>query len=264
MPYQHVIRGYGWIPDKPSIRHPKYASKRDAAPPAGLPPSVNLMPTGALPPVYDQGQLGSCTANAIAAAIEFDLTKQKAPHVFRPSRLFIYWNERQMEGTTGQDCGAAISDGITSVNKLGVCEEYIWDYDINKFATRPPQAAFVRAKLYEALQYASIDNTNLTDIKTCLAAGFPVVFGFTVYDGFESQTVAQTGVLNLPGPSEQQVGGHAVLCVGYDDASQRVIVRNSWGDGWGQKGYFTMPYAYITNPDLADDAWTIRVVGAGK
>ena len=103
-------------------------------------------------------------------------------------------------------------------------------------------------------------NRDLAQMKGCLAAGYPFVFGFTVYDAFESGVVAKTGVLNMPTSAEQVVGGHAVLCVGYDDAAQRFIVRNSWGAKWGQKGYFTMPYAYMITRGLASDFWTIRVV----
>jgi C1A family cysteine protease len=97
-------------------------------------------------------------------------------------------------------------------------------------------------------------------MKSCLADGFPFVFGFTVYESFESDEVAETGKLNMPDPSEMEVGGHAVLAVGYNDASKRFWVRNSWGKGWGKAGYFTMPYDYLLNENLSDDFWTTRIV----
>ena len=100
----------------------------------------------------------------------------------------------------------------------------------------------------------------LSQFKGCLADGYPFVFGFTVYESFESAEVGRTGVLKMPKPGEGVVGGHAVLGVGYDDTAQRFIVRNSWGRGWGQKGYFTMPYSYLLTNNLSDDFWTIRLV----
>ena len=107
----------------------------------------------------------------------------------------------------------------------------------------------------------SIDQ-NLADMKGCLASGYPFVFGFTVYDSFESQQVAQSGVLSMPAAGEAVAGGHAVLAVGYDDSKSMFIIRNSWGSGWGLAGYFYMPYAYLLDNNLSDDFWTIRTVGA--
>ena len=95
-------------------------------------------------------------------------------------------------------------------------------------------------------------------MRSCLAAGFPFVFGFSVYESFESPEVAKTGVVPMPSGNEQLLGGHAVLCVGYDDASARFLVRNSWGTGWGMAGYFTIPYDYLADRDLSDDFWTLR------
>jgi C1A family cysteine protease len=249
------IQRYGWKPDLPDHRDHLYA-----APPAvlvSLPESVDLRPH--CPAVYDQGQLGSCTANAIGAAFEFDQIKEKVAHVWRPSRLFIYYNERVMEGDVSQDAGAQIRDGIKSVATQGACSEDLWTYDITKFADQPPQNCYANAAKHLATSYQSVAQS-LSQIQGCLASGYPVVFGFTVYDSFESAQVASTGVLNMPASSESVLGGHAVLCVGYDNASQRFIVRNSWGDAWGQKGYFTMPYTYLLDSNLASDLWTIRFV----
>src|SRR5581483_6823476 len=198
------------------------------------------------------------TANAIAAAIEFDRLKQRLDD-FMPSRLFIYYNERDMEGTVASDAGAMIRDGIKVVNQFGACMESEWPYDINQFTVKPPQAAYDSAMQHKALAYLSIPQ-NLFQLKGCLAAGFPFVFGFTVYESFESEQMAQTGIMTMPKPNEQSLGGHAVLAVGYDDNTQMFIVRNSWGADWGQGGYFMMPYTYMTSPDLADDFWTIRLV----
>ncbi|MGO8919874.1 MAG: C1 family peptidase [Stellaceae bacterium] len=251
----HKIQRYGWIPDLPDARDHLYAAPAPVM--AALPPKADLRPQ--CPPVYDQGQLGSCTANAIGAAIQFDRLKQNLQPNFVPSRLFIYYNERVIEGTVSTDSGAQIRDGIKSVAQQGACPEPDWPYDISKFATQPPPADYTEALGDRAVSYSRlVQNQDL--LKGCLASGYPFVFGFTVYESFESQAVAQSGVVPMPSPSEQVVGGHAVLAVGYDDGSQRFIVRNSWGTAWGMAGYFTMPYAYVTNSNLADDLWTIRLI----
>lgn len=247
-PVRRKTRHYGWTPDLPDKRDVPFTQLMKAIP---LPATVDLR--AKCPPVYDQGELGSCTANAIAGALEFD--QKVAP--FMPSRLFIYYNERAIEGTVASDSGAQIRDGIKSVNTQGACNENEWPYDIAQFAQQPSQQCYTDALSFTAVSYYSVDQ-DLIQMKTCLAEGFPFVFGFTVYDSFEGHDVAQSGVMNLPDPSEHVVGGHAVMAVGYDDASQRLTVRNSWGPGWGQAGYFTMPYAYASDGNLATDFWTIR------
>ena len=250
-----INRKYGWAPDLPDQRDHLYSAPQPIL--AKLPPKKDLR--SGCPPVYDQGQLGSCTANAISGAIQFDQKKQRV-RTFMPSRLFIYYNERVMEGSVNSDAGAQIRDGVKSVANLGVCPESEWPYDIDKFANKPGTQCFKDATKCQAVGYQRLDSTNLNQLKGCIASGFPFVFGFTVYDGFESPNVAKTGVLDMPGPKEKVVGGHAVLAVGYDDSSQRFTVRNSWGKDWGMKGYFTIPYSYLTTTDLADDFWTIRIL----
>ena len=249
------IAGYGWVPDLPDQRDHLYAAPTQTL--AQLPPSADLRDQ--CPPVYNQGQLGSCTANAIGAAIEFDRMKQSLPD-FVPSRLFIYYNERDMEGTVDSDSGAQIRDGIKSVAKLGACNEEIWPYQIENFREKPSQEAYDDAQLDRVVSYQRLIQ-NLNQMKGCIASGFPFVFGFTVYEGFESDEVAHTGHAPLPGPNEQQIGGHAVMAVGYDDSNQWFLVRNSWGPDWGMQGYFTLPYAYVTQASLAADFWTVRMVG---
>ena len=246
---------YGWMPDLPDQRDHFYASLPEVM--ATLPPSIDLRTQ--CPAVYDQGQLGSCTANAIGAAMQFDEIKQKFPNVFMPSRLFIYYNERVIEGNVNTDSGAQIRDGIKSISKLGDCPETLWPYDISKFTQKPPQTCYDQAKKYRAVSYQRLAQ-DLNQFKGCLASGYPFVFGFTVYQSFESQQVAQTGHVQMPSSGEQVVGGHAVLAVGYDDANQWFWVRNSWGPNWGINGYFTMPYAYLLNGNLSNDFWTVRVI----
>ena len=270
LPVQRIKR-YGWMPDLPDARDHLYAAPLFSL--GALPAKVDLR-SKCPKDVYDQGQLGSCTGNAIACAIQFDRIKQKLAKAqsLTPSRLFIYWNERNVEHSVPIDGGAQIRDGIKIVNKLGVCPEPDWTYDDTpadpktnlwasnaKPAQRPPTACFATALNYQSVAYQRVDRS-LSQMKGCLASGYPFVFGFTVYESFESATVAKTGVLLMPLPNEQSVGGHAVLAVGYDDAKQTFTVRNSWGPTWGQKGYFTIPYAYLLDANLADDFWTIRVM----
>jgi C1A family cysteine protease len=245
---------YGWKPDLPDYRDFKYAASRTVL--AQLPPKVDL--TGNCPPVYDQGELGSCTANAIAGAFQFELMKQNAT-VFMPSRLFIYYNERVIENTVHSDSGAQIRDGMNTVSNTGVCSEIEWPYVINEFSQKPFATCYQDALTHLVTSFHSV-NRDINQMKGCLAEGYPFVLGFTVYQAFESQQVAQSGVLNLPQSGEAVMGGHAVLAVGYDDSQSRFIIRNSWGSDWGTSGYFTMPYDYLLNENLSSDFWTIRLV----
>jgi len=248
---------FGWVPDVPDQRDHLYSAPMPMK--GALPAKVDLR--SKCPPVLDQGTLGSCTANAIAAAVQFDRMKQKLKPAFAPSRLFIYYNERAMEGTISSDSGAMIRDGIKSISKLGDCPESEWPYVISKFTVKPPVSCYKDALKCKATQYQRVVRA-LSQFKGCLASGYPFVFGFSVYESFESNEVATTGIAPMPGHNEKLLGGHAVLAVGYDDAAQRIIVRNSWGKGWGLAGCFTLPYAYLTETNLSDDFWTVRLIAA--
>ena len=241
-------RGYGWKPKLPSIQFPMYAARVEAA---ALPPSVDLRPE--CPPVYDQGQLGSCTGNGWAGAVEFLQMKQGLT-AFTPSRLFIYYNERVADNDVNTDAGAAISDGAHVVSTQGAPPETDWPYDIAAFAEKPPQRAFDDGLKHLTVQVQQVQQ-DLTSMKEVLADGLPIVIGFVVYQSFESDAVTNTGVVPMPGHHEKKLGGHCVVVVGYDDSQSRFILRNSWGTGWGMQGYFTMPYAYLTNPRLSSDFW---------
>jgi len=253
MPRQ--IKRFGWIPDLPDQRDHIYAAPFERT--DVLPTSVDLRPN--CPPVYDQGQLGSCTANAIAAAFQFDEMKENLSPDFMPSRLFIYYNERVIEGDVSADNGAQIRDGMKTLATQGVCSEDMWPYDPTQFATQPPANCYQVALQNEATSYQRIVQ-DIGQLKGCLASGYPFVFGFTVYESFQSQAVAQSGHAPMPGPDEQVLGGHAVLAVGYDDSQQWFIIRNSWGTTWGMQGYFTLPYDYLLQRNLSSDFWTVRSV----
>jgi C1A family cysteine protease len=242
---------YGWLPDVPDNRDHMYGAVHKV--PKKLPPKKDLRLFCS--PVEDQKDLGSCTANALAGALEFLMNKDKIAFVDM-SRLFIYYNERVIEHSVKTDSGAMIRDGIKTLAKQGACSESNWPYNIAKFAAKPPKKCYTEALNYQILSYARINTVD--EMRTCIADGFPFIFGFAVYDSFETQKVAKTGIVDMPKPGENMLGGHAVLGVGYDDKSKRFIVRNSWGTDWGKKGYFTMPYDYLKNRNLADDFWTIR------
>lgn len=253
MSNQTQNRNYGWIPDLPDHRDLSFTLPLLATP---LPPKVDLH--ALCPPIYDQGQVGSCTANATAAGFDFERKRQQLPFM-TPSRLFIYYNERVIENSVNTDSGAMLRDGMKTMSKQGVCTEAMWPYNSGKVLTKPAAPCYTAALSHKALQYLRL-NQDVISMKTCLAAGFPFVFGFTVYESFESADVANTGKVPMPRPNEAVLGGHAVLAVGYSDASNRFLLRNSWGTQWGINGHFTMPYSYLVDTNLSDDFWTLRMV----
>jgi len=240
---------YGWIPDLPDKRDYKFRSYFKLVP---LPPKVDLRPQCS--PVEQQGTLGSCTAQATVGAMEFLESKRKTDL----SRLFLYYNTRLIEGTVGYDSGAMIRDAVKSAAETGVCIESLWPYCTLKYKKTPKAKCYINATTHKSTAYLRIENFD--ELKSNLAEGYPVVFGFTVYASFESLAVATTGQMPMPQPNEKVLGGHAVLAVGYDDSTQCLIVRNSWGPTWGDHGYFYMPYAYAQDTDLSSDFWTIREI----
>ena len=245
----------GWIPDTPD--HRDYMLT--------LPPMVEELPTKVDlrandSEIFDQGHLGSCTGNATAGAYMFNLKKQNE-EFFTPSRLFIYYNGRKALGTIKQDSGAMLRDCIKSVNTDGVCSESTWPYDITQFSKKPIRKCYREARKHQSVTYSRVPRT-LDSFKSCLASGLPFVFGFAVYESFMTREMARTGMMPWPSKEEKSYGGHAVCCVGYDDTIEggKFIVRNSWGNKWGDKGYFYMPYEYLTSNGLADDFWVIQTV----
>ena len=217
--------------------------------------------------IENQGNLGSCTGNAIAGMIELLDRKPGGKGALEISRLFIYYQERVIEGSVRYDAGAYIRDGLKAVNQYGAPLENLWPYTINRFATKPTTQAYNDAANRKVTGYARC--TDFAAVKNALAAGNPVVVGFNVYDSFESawSTIphGQAGSGMMPYPNtatEQLLGGHAVCIVGYNDTLNggRFICRNSWGTGWGDNGYFYMPYQVIQNTSMSSDFWTISAV----
>lgn len=247
---------YGWRPDALDYRDKMYKFSASAG---DLPRQVDLRTSeNKHLGIFHQGKLGSCTANAIAAAFEFDQHKQHVAE-FVPSRLFIYYNERCVEGTVFMDSGAQLRDGIKVMHRLGCCPEEMWPYEIEMYQTRPAEECYEVAAAHTAQAYQRVQQ-DVMHLKSCIAEGFPFVFGFIVCQSFESKQVATSGKMPMPTNSDRPLGGHAVIAVGYDDSQEVFIVRNSWGSKWGQRGYFMMPYDYIRNKMLAQDFWTIRWV----
>lgn len=260
--HNNVERTYDWVkPERKLFENHRIYKTLQAE--KDLPPHIDLRPI--CPPIVDQGKLGSCTANALAAVwgfLELNALANKTPdgELFDPttfipaSRLFIYYQERAIEGDIHWDRGANISTGIKALLSVGCCDENVWPYDVSRFRVMPTNDAMIEAGAHKITDAGQLNS--LYSIKDCLASGFPVVFGFTVFSNFESDVVAETGQLGMPVGRER--GGHAVMIVGYDDTTKIVIVRNSWGDSWGDKGYFYMPYDYVSNPNWCDEFYTIR------
>ncbi|CAE6909288.1 unnamed protein product [Symbiodinium natans] len=267
---------FGWRPDMPDHRDLHVAFDKVDAPShikkktEGAKELIDLRPMNGGFPIFDQGHLGSCTANALAAAFHFTLHKMTVENHkdfadFTPSRLFIYYNERLVEGSVNQDAGAMLRDGIKVMAKVGVCPESVWKYDDKHdfFKQQPDDKSYELAQKCKVIGYARVAQ-DLSQFKMCIKSGYPFVFGFAVLSSFQTAEVARTGKMVMPQATDQQLGGHAVCAVGYDDFQQCFIVRNSWGEGWGDKGYFYMPYEYICHPSLAHDFWAINWVDGFK
>ena len=249
------IRIYGHKPDPVSIIRKPRARKFTAG---TLPRKVSLR--SQMPPIFDQGQLGSCTANAFCGLLGFLQLKYEGK--FDPkSRLFLYYNERASENTIQEDAGAMPIDGIKSLQTQGICPESLWGYDISQFTVQPPANCYQSALALKLLKNQSL--STLEDMMDCLASGYPFALDMQVYPGLEGDTVAQNGKLPMPTPGEQCLGGHYVDVIGYDldiqlfpGSAGSLEVRNSWGASWGDAGHFWMPIEYVTNITLMGGALT--------
>jgi C1A family cysteine protease len=267
---------FGWVRDLPQQGAQTYEAPKAIT--TALPNAVDLR--SLMPAVYDQGQLGSCTSNSIAGAVQYVRKKDKQGPDFIPSRLFIYYNGRYIEGTIPLDMGLRIQDGVGSLETWGVCSESDWPYDAipadpdtHKFpsssraAKKPTDPVFTSAYTHRALSAWRVMQRS-DQLKGCLAEGYPFIFGFTIYPSFFGPRCVPQTVIPLPQSDEKPTPvGHAVVCVGYDDQNQQYICRNSWGlvQWWGpvqDHGHFYMPYGYLENANLASDFWTIRTINA--
>lgn len=207
-------------------------------------------------PVYDQADIGSCTANSGSLAYKYECAQDN--YIFEPSRLQLYYNTRLLEGTVAEDSGCYIRDVFKTLAKKGICSESIWPYITEQFTVKPPTKATTDAKRHKAIVYAKVPQT-LTDIQTVLVSGAIISFGFTVYESFMKSGWVKSGRMPLPRSGEKILGGHAVSIIGYDNTKQAVLIQNSWSEDWGIKGKFWMPYSFLLSSDC-DDFWCIDKV----
>lgn len=232
---------------------------------AGTPTTVTVGP----PSVAADGTITFMTTvkPSVAPAPSPNPTPPPNPQLIRASRLLQYYATRKLEGTVSEDSGATIRDAIKAGVVYGVADESLWPYDVSKFTVNPPPVAWSAASAHKVTSYHAIADGDLETMKSAIVGGYLVGFGFSVYDYMLSQQMAATGYLPLPGSGEKLQGGHAVALVGYDDnlANPRkptekgaFLVRNSWGTGWGQQGYFWMAYDYVGNTRLANDFWVVQ------
>ena len=248
-----MLHKMGWKRSLPDWRDLKMSAPTSADI-NNLPPSADLRQW--VPEIYNQGETGSCTANSLSNVTRIINKKQGYPDV-PPSRLFHYYNERLVEGTVNEDSGAQIRTAVSVAAKYGICPESEWPFDPSKLCSKPPETAYKSAVQDMVKIYFAIDQ-RLNDFKKCLANGYPFLLGFAVYESFEGNEIAHTGIMKFPNPNERMVGGHAVAAVGYDDATQTFTILNSWSKNWGDAGYFHMPYSFLTNGGFCSDFWTVR------
>jgi C1A family cysteine protease len=246
---RRVIGRYGWKPSLPDYRD-------FIADTTTLDVLPQVDPRGEMPAVYDQGNLGSCTGNAVAGAVEYDAILS-GTHFGAPSRLFIYYLEREIEGSVGFDAGAYGRDGFKACHKIGVPVETLWAYDIARFAERPPPEAYADATKHRIASYKAVPR-GILSFKRVLSNRQTIAFGFSVFESFEGGELERTGIMPTPKQGERLLGGHEVLMVGYlEKYPAYALCRNSWGTEWGLGGYFLFPWHLLLDRNFADDFRTI-------
>jgi C1A family cysteine protease len=233
--------------------------QRQQAPAAklhSLPPTQGIAPAKVdlradASPVYDQDDLGACTAFAVGKGLREFLQAPKNEARAPLSALFLYYETRKLRHATETDSGATITDAMKALAGSGIAPEATWGYDISKFAQVPSATAYNAAKATKLA--TGVQLAGLEDVKKALMRHQPVVMGMRIYNTFRD--VPANGLLPMPLPGDIMVGGHAVTVLGFDNKAKVLIVKNSFGTAWGDKGYFYMPYAYFT-PDHVMDIWT--------
>ena len=260
---------YGCVRD--SFDHRDYKKVYEFVPSCQSHPKVDLRTY--VEQVYDQGNLGSCTANALCAAYKFDLKKEShhqaasrhksrfsdtcAVRDYDPSRLFLYYNARKLTNNTSVDSGCSVRDALKAFKRFGVCQESLWRYNIRNFKQTPNRGCYEQAKGNVLSEYERLVHQDVHQFRACLKEECLFVFGFVVYESFYSSANMHFGNMPMPTAHDKFEGRHAVMAVGYDDVARHFIILNSWGDSFGDKGYFYMPYDFIVDPQKCYDFWKI-------
>ena len=237
---------FGWLRDLNDQRDKLYSAPRITP----VPLSVSLLQYCS--PVENQTTTSSCTAHGLVGNLEI-LEKKNNTNFYDISRLFVYYNTRMLRGIEDSDEGGTIRDGIKSLVRYGYCSEKLWEFNEKKVNEKPDRKSYKEAKRHLIKEYSRILNIN--DIIKCIASGYPVVFGISLYESFESEIVSKTGKVPIPKINERVIGGHCMLIVGYDMETKLFIVRNSWSEKWGDKGNCYIPFKYM---EQASDMWVIK------
>ena len=256
LPDGKVVHLSGWKPDRPDHRDALYmraVSPEDAM--KSPPQSLDQWPVWKNPMgIYNQGQVGDCTANGGDSVYRWPYWKMHAKDIPQFSRFFLYAETRKRSGVPlTEDSGASIRDMVMTMKNVGMCPEAMWpSSDESRFTDDPTDACREEAAKHRVSSCHSIPN--LASLKHEISNWYPVVFGFPVYTSFMSDTVAKTGVVPIPAPGEDVEGGHCVIAIGYCDQRKAVLCMNSWGTSWGDGGFFWLPYWFFTE-HLASDMW---------
>lgn len=248
----HNKFGTGFRADKPDFRDVYF---KDTLYKKGLKIDNQIDWTSRIGPCWDQGDIGSCVAHGVGSLVAY-----VNPN-YMPSRLKLYYDGRVIEKTVSIDSGLEIRDGVKAAVTVGVCPESMWAYDTSKFKKKAPAACYTKANDKFITKYSRVNNT-IDEMLNCLQQGSPIVIGATLYESFESDTVAKNGVVPMPTTREQTIGGHCTAIYGADVSRKMFLVRNSWGTDWGihdgkHNGYYWFPFAYAENTDLVSDCWMI-------
>lgn len=259
-------KNFGWTPDLPDQRDVLFGVEH----PQDVAPAVRVTLRDRMPPdIFNQGALGSCTANALIAALMF-MKGESCPML---SRLDLYYKERVLEDSVDEDAGAEIRDGMKALAKWGVCQEKLWPYKIRQFRTAPSAEADADEPNYKIKKYMRLRTTQ--EMMKCLSMGRPFTIGMTIYENFDDPITVNKGIMRMPTVDQRVLGGHAICVIGYDsdftksDTFKRsglqtsqvsplmFEARNSYGPDWGDGGHFWVPGEYLDNRDLSDDCWAM-------